>query len=197
VTIKFKRGDYLLLLLYAYKQAAITGRTRLQKVAFLFEKEVLKQYKFDKEFDISEIPDFKPYHYGPFSKKVFEFMELFENLGLVEVTEGKNSVDEYDTEIFFDYLLQQGDSEWIDELSEVSLDFVPVYRLTEKGKQYVEAKLWKYLDSAKMQALDKLKKDCVDTPLKLLMKYVYTNYPDFASESRIKEEILKETKWQY
>lgn len=197
MTTKFKRGDYLLLLLYAYKQAAITGRTRLQKVAFLFEKEVLKQYDFDKEFDISETADFKPYHYGPFSKKVFQFMELFENLGLVEVTEEKNSADKYDADIFIDYLLQQGDSEWIDELSETNMDFVPVYRLTGKGEQYVEARLWKYLDPVKVQALDKLKKDCVETPLKLLLKYIYTNYSSFASESRIKEEILKETKWQY
>jgi hypothetical protein len=63
--IKFKRGDYLLLLFYADNQTSLKGRTRLQKTAFLFEKEVLKQYRFDQSFDIAETMDFKPYHYGP------------------------------------------------------------------------------------------------------------------------------------
>ena len=195
--IKFKRGDYLLLLFYADNQTPLKGRTRLQKTAFLFEKEVLKQYRFDQSFDITEAMDFKPYHYGPFSKKVFQFIDLFENLGLVQVGSEKNQETHLDADIFIDDLLQEDDKEWDEDFSEVDVDYIPVYGLTDKGKDYIEAKLWPYLLPEQKQALDSLKKNCIETPLKLLLKYVYTSYPDSAAESQIKDEILKETKWQY
>ncbi len=194
---KFKRGDYMLLLLYAYNQADLVGRTRLQKIAFLFEKELLKKYGFDKEFDIDEIMEFEPYHYGPFSRKVFDFIELFQNLGLVEFSKCENPKEDIDIDIFHDDLMQLEDSEWLEDMSDDNFDSVPIYRLTEKGKRYVEDKLWKYLDAEKIQALDTLKKNVVETPLKLLIKYIYNRYPKYASESRIKDEILKETKWQF
>ena len=88
--IKFKGGDYLLLLLYADAQSPLLGRTRLQKIAFLFEKEILKQYRFDKEFEVSEVMEFKPYNYGPFSKKVFDFIVFFENLELLGISYEEN-----------------------------------------------------------------------------------------------------------
>jgi len=195
--IKFKRGDYLLLLFYADHQTPLIGRTRLQKTAFLFEKEVLKQYRFDKYFDIAETLDFKPYHYGPFSKKVFQFTDLFENLGLLQVGREKNQENHLDAEIFIDDLLQEDDKELDEDFSEVDADYIPVFSLTDKGKDYIEIKLWPYLLQEQKQALDSLKKNCVETSLKLLLKYVYTSYPDSAAESQIKDDILKETKWQY
>ena len=196
--VKFKRGDYLLLLLYADNQSPLVGRTRLQKIAFLFEKEILKKYEFDKEFELQEVMGFKPYHYGPFSKKVFEFLNLFETVGLVEISHEENPERELDNDIFVDDLLQEEDSEWADEvLAESKEQFVPVFNLTEKGKKYVEERLWRFLDTSKTEALKKIKRSFVENPLKLLIKYVYTNYPEFAAESKIKEAILKETKWQF
>lgn len=196
--VKFKRGDYLLLLLYADNQSPLVGRTRLQKIAFLFEKEILRQYGFDKEFELKEVMEFKAYHYGPFSKKVFEFIELFETIGLVEILYKENPERELDNDIFEDDLLQEEDSEWADEiLAESKEHFVPLFTLTEKGRLYVEKKLWKLLDMSKIEALNKLKKNFVQSPLKLLIKYVYSSYPGFAAESKIKETILKETKWQF
>jgi hypothetical protein len=53
------------------------------------------------------------------------------------------------------------------------------------------------LDNEKIEALNKLKENCTETRLKLLIKYVYTNYPEFAAESKIKDTILKETRWQF
>jgi hypothetical protein len=194
---KFKRGDYLLLLLYADNQTTLKGRTRLQKIAFLFEKEVLKQHRFDQYFDTAETLDFKPYHYGPFSKKVFQFIDLFENLGLVQVTNEKNQENRLDADIFIDDLLQEDDKEWEEDFPEVDIDDIPIYGLTAKGKNYIEAKLWQYLLPEQKKALDKLKRNCVETPLKLLLKHVYTAYPDSAAQSQIKDDILKETKWQY
>ncbi|MFW9879750.1 MAG: hypothetical protein ACFFG0_42285 [Candidatus Thorarchaeota archaeon] len=142
--------------------------------------------------------EFKPYNYGPFSKKVFDFIVFFENLGLLEISYEENPEKDLDRDIFIDDLLQEDDSEWVEGvLCESKEQFVPVYSLTERGKKYVEERLWKFLDNPKIEALDKLKRNCVETPLKLLIKYVYTNYPEFAAESKIKETILKETKWQF
>lgn len=196
--VKFKRGDYLLLLLYADNQSPLVGRTRLQKIAFLFEKEVLKKYGFDKKFELREIMNFEPYNYGPFSRKVFDFMELFKSVGFVEKSNVENPEKDFDNDILMNDLFLEDDKDWAEEvLAEKKEQFVPAYRLTEKGKDYVENKLWKFLDDQKVKALNNLKKDCVETPLKLLLKYVYTQYPEFAAESKIKEDILKETKWQF
>lgn len=195
---KFKRGDYLLLLLYADKKSPLIGRTRLQKIAFLFEKEILKQYNFDKEFALEEnAMEFKPYNYGPFSKKVFDFIAFFENLGLVEISNEENTENELDTDIFIEDISQEDNSDWIEVLAESKMENVPVYRLTGKGKNYVEERLYKCLDDQQIEALNNIKKVCVDNPLKMLIKYIYTKYPDFASESKIKEQILRETKWQF
>jgi hypothetical protein len=195
---KFKRGDYLLLLLYADNKSALIGRTRLQKIAFLFEKEILKQFNFDKEFGLEEkTMEFKPYNYGPFSKKVFDFIDFFENLGLVETTNEENNENELDTDIFIEDVSQEDNSDWIEVLAEGKMENVPVYRLTEKGEKYVEERLYKFLDNQQIEALDNIKKICVDNPLKMLLKYIYTKYDDFASESKIKEQILRETKWQF
>jgi uncharacterized protein len=196
--VKFRRGDFLLLLLYADNQSPLVGRTRLQKIAFLFEKEILKQYRFDEEYEISEVMEFKAYHYGPFSKKVFDFIDLFENLKLVEKKDEENPEKELENDIFINDLLQEQDKEWAEDvLAESKEQCVPVYRLTEKGKEYIKEKLWKFLDDPKIEALDRLKKSFVETHLKLIIKYVYTRYPEFATESKIKEDILRETRWQF
>lgn len=194
---KFRKGDYLLLLLYADNQSRLQGRTRLQKIAFLFEKEIMKPYGFDKQFNLQMELDFEPYHYGPFSKKVFQFIDLFETLGLVKSVYEPNPDNQLDADIFIDDLLQVEDSEWVEEIDEVKMDNIPVYCLTSNGQQYVEKNLWRYLNLSQRQALDKLKKDLINIPLKLLLKYIYGTYPDSAIESKIKEEILKETRWKF
>ncbi len=196
--VKFKRGDYLLMLLYADNQSPLVGRTRLQKIAFLFEKEVLKKYGFDKKFELKEIMEFKPYNYGPFSRKVFDFMELFKSVGLVEKSNEENPEKDFDNDIFINDLLQEDDNDWAEEmLAEYKKQFIPVYVLTEKGRKYVEKKLWKSLDTTKVEALNQLKRNLAEIHLKLLLKYVYTQYPNFSAESKIKEDILEETKWQF
>jgi transcription termination factor NusB len=196
--VKSKRGDYLLMLLYADNQSPLVGRTRLQKIAFLFEKEILKKYEFDKKFELEEVMEFKPYNYGPFSGKVFDFMELFESVGLVEKSNGENPEKDFDNDIFINDLLQEDDNEWAEEmLAEYKEQFIQVYALTEKGRKYVEKKLWKSLDTTKVEALNQLKRNLAEIHLKLLLKYVYTQYPNFSTESKIKEDILEETKWQF
>lgn len=195
---KFRNGDYLLLLLYADEQSKIIGRTRLQKISFLFEKEILKRYEFDKKFGLTESLEFKAYHYGPFSKKVFQFADLFTNFGLIEAIFEINNEKNFDNEIFLDDIIQECDREdWEAVTYELDRDYVPSYILTKKGKHYVENKLWNHLNDSQKDALCNLKRGFTNTPLKLLIKLIYTKYPNFAAESKIKEDILKETKWQF
>ena len=74
--------DLVLLLLAAstrWKRATnrINGITRLEKLLFLVDKEVHYRQALDESFD------FVPYHYGPYSKEVYEAVELLEEAGLI------------------------------------------------------------------------------------------------------------------
>ena len=56
----------------------ILGRTKLTKMMFLFEKEIYNQFFID-AIDIS-LPDFRPYHFGPFSNQLFEDLSFFQSI---------------------------------------------------------------------------------------------------------------------
>jgi len=194
-------GDYLLLLLYAYNEAPIKGRTRLQKAVFLLEKEALKRKKNRKNSKLVNTFSFFPYNYGPFSKKLMEFVELFENLELIKIKEeALDDEGEDDNTIFMNELLQIKDLEWVDnlEIEDTNTLTQPVYIITEKGKNYLrEHNLPNNLDLTTWNEIQRIKKFCVSNPLKIILKYVYIKYPESANNSKIREKLLKETEWQF
>ena len=66
--------DLLLLFLYAKGRTGkscepIVGKTRLVKMAFLFQKEILHKFNLDAQIDESAMPEFKGHNFGPFSAK--------------------------------------------------------------------------------------------------------------------------------
>ncbi|MCH8905710.1 MAG: hypothetical protein IH840_01370 [Candidatus Heimdallarchaeota archaeon] len=61
------------LLIYFRFQPKIIGRTRLQKLMFLYEREVLHQNLFD----------YTPYKYGPFSGSLTSAMDELIELGMI------------------------------------------------------------------------------------------------------------------
>ena len=192
---KIRTGDFLLLLLYAYNKTPIRGKTRLQKAAFLFEKEVLKKYKLNK---VKVGFEFVPYDYGPFSKKLMDFVELFINLKLIEIRNEQTDEENEDEEIFTNDLLQVDDTEWLDNIEDLITTNEPIYKITKAGELYIEKrKIWRSLTIEQKKAIENLKKFCVETPLKIILKYIYTKYPDWAKNSKVKEKILKETQWQF
>lgn len=73
-----KSEKTLLKLLDSADQQRVEGKTRLQKLVFLL----------DKEKDDADIPDydFKPYNYGPFSKSLLEEIEDLEKQGFVNIS---------------------------------------------------------------------------------------------------------------
>lgn len=204
MSMELRKGDYLLLLLYANNCAPIRGRTRMQKIAFLFEKEILKKLKAASKKDISsEVFGFMAYKYGPFSTKVFDFLELFISLGLVKIKASQECIEcEEDIEIFSNDLMElfETDEDKTEDIEEasgmVTPNSEPVYSLTNKGRQYVE-KIWIPLNLQQKKILNDFKREIIKLPLKVLLRYVYTEYPESAKESEVKERILEETKWSF
>jgi len=72
----------LLKLLSSADKEQVKGKTRLQKLVFLL----------DKENEELNIPDFNfySYDYGPFSKELLEEIERLERLGFVEITKSRS-----------------------------------------------------------------------------------------------------------
>ena len=79
---RLSRVDILLMLLLAggtnnTENEPIVGKTRLQKELFLAQK-VLKDHHISRPYS------FRPYHYGPFCKDVYNDIEWLKSEGLVE-----------------------------------------------------------------------------------------------------------------
>ena len=83
---KMTGADYLLLLLYLDNCSAINGAIRITKMMFLFNMEIAPVLK-KKGVSIrdEDLPKFSAYNYGPFSKDVYEQVELFQSIGFIKV----------------------------------------------------------------------------------------------------------------
>ncbi|MGB9662854.1 MAG: hypothetical protein ACPL5F_12725 [Moorellaceae bacterium] len=65
----------------------------MQKMVFLFEKEVYPKFKQDKLITEEDLPQFIPYDYGPFSKQVYDDLEFLIDLGFVETEATSEQVE--------------------------------------------------------------------------------------------------------
>lgn len=82
---KLNGADYLLLLLYLDNKSPILGAIRLEKMMFLFNNEIAPRLK-ETGLDSDKLPEFIAYNFGPFSKDVYEQVELFKGIGFLRVT---------------------------------------------------------------------------------------------------------------
>lgn len=110
---KLTGADYLLLLLYLNNHTPICGAVRLTKMMFLFKKEISEALK-KKNIECGKLPEFIPYNFGPFSKDVYEQVELFSNIGFIKVTdinaiEDMGEVDDWEESPFIDETVEQED----------------------------------------------------------------------------------------
>lgn len=184
------RKDYLLLLLYAEGitqnfNEPIIGRTRLVKLLFVFKQEMLQ--KFKKNID-SNIPfyDFYPWHYGPFSKQVYDDIKFFELRGFISYKDvASETTPESVAE--WEYLNELEDGEDSQFTEYVEQEFT----LTEKGMLFA-SKLYGVLTPVQRNIIKDFKARMGVVPLRALLKYVYTQYPEFTSNSLIKNNILGE-----
>jgi len=168
---------------------AVNGITRLQKYLYLLEK----------DFSLAPRGDgfeFEPYKAGPFSRRVYDDLEFLENLGLIESEVAAEATPEEKVEVdsltFEDLIGGGSSSEEENSDGEKSADAYEErrYRLTGKGlvriRELVDSRAYEPFS----QGIRKLKAKFASISLSDLIYYVYTKYPESATESEIRDRIL-------
>lgn len=185
------RKDILLLLLYSpgltnEVNEPVSGRTRLVKMLFLFWKEALPHFRKGTEITEDNFYEFHPWKFGPFSSEIYNDLTFFI---LQEFVRASNSDEEALSESegeWEHWLLTSGTSEADDELAVFQEQR---FDLTDKGVRFT-GKLYSALDRKQKQYLAEFKRRTSGAPLRALLRYVYSEYPEQTSNSTIREEIL-------
>lgn len=167
-------SDLVLLLLSAptkVPQASgrINGITRLEKLLYLATRES------DLPERVQEPLEFVPYNYGPFSKGIYEAVDLLEDAGLV--TEQRAM-----------------DGKTIDNAEEAGLDIGAAeyverrFALTADGKMVADVLSAEHRDVVRL--LSAIKDRYAGLTLNQLVHYVYTRYPEDTVNSVIRDRHL-------
>lgn len=153
-------------------QGRVEGITRLEKLVFLLERE--------SEIGslLTEDPAYRADNFGPFSVKVYQAVETLAAADLI-----KDSAE----------LSQSTEDAW--ETSQiVGTETDPYstrnFTLTARGERYYRA-LIRELPRDAEALLAQFKTRFAPLPLRQLIRYVYTKYPDFTHKSLIKGDILQ------
>ena len=190
---KLTGADYLLLLLYLDNCTAIKGAIRITKMMFIFNKEIAPILR-KKGASICEedLPKFSAYNYGPFSKDVYEQLELFQSIGFIKAKnlyagEEMSEVDDWE-ESAFETDFSEGTLEYTNSQDGKFMQ----YRLLSLGKKYVESEVLPQFTQDQLSVLSAYKQRIVCTSPKMILKYVYTKYPEMTENSLIKDEVLRQ-----
>jgi len=145
----------------------INGITRLEKLLYLTERETRVS-----EDVSSEQLSFVAYDYGPFSKDVYEAVEILEESGLLRedrTIDGRTIDSMEDPDV----------TGAVDGDEYVERQFV----LTPKGK--LVADLLARHHPSVIQELARIKDAYASRPLSALIRHVYRTYPESAANSKI------------
>ena len=172
----------------------IGGMTRLQKLLFLLWKEAHIE-EVDKNFE------FKPYKAGPYSRKLYDELELLENLGLIksraqgEATEPEAAELE---ELSFDQLMGDDADPFLDVPSRAEASTADTYEekrfsLTPQGVAFVKKILSNPNSAPFADGIRRIKTKFANHSLQDLLYHVYTKYEDdnWTSESEIRDKVLR------
>lgn len=186
---KLNGADYLLLLLYLDNKAPVHGAIRLTKMMFIFEKEITEVLKKNGAV-IDKLPEFFAYNFGPFSKELYEQVEFFRGISFIKVTnlnahEELVEVDDWEETEFLDEFDAQED-----HLNQDGKYLK--YEIYKNGINYTEKELLDKIGEEQKSILERFKRKINSLSPKQLLKYVYTNYPDYTEKSTIKKEVLDE-----
>lgn len=184
------RKDILLLLLYSpgsgnLPNEPVCGRTRLVKMLFLFKEELLPHFKKGTEISAANFYDFFAWHFGPFSTQVYDDITFFMLRGFIECSTSEEEVLE-ESAAEWDHWLEQtiGGSEEITIFSAEE-----IFTLSKEGTKFAQD-LFKSLSGQQAQLLKEFKQRLNKAPIRAILKYVYTKYPNQTERSLIKEDIL-------
>lgn len=171
---EFETDDLIVLLLGGggtKTPGRIDGITRLEKLAFLLERET------EIGSWLTERPDFRSHRFGPFSSKIYQAVEMLAAAGLI-LDSATSSPDPQDAWESVNVVLDESDPY-------TNRTFV----LTDRGWQYYRA-LLDDLPSETPQVIADFKKRFGTVSLRQLVRYVYERYPEFTDKSEIRGQIL-------
>lgn len=185
-TVKIDHTDLVLLLLGApssdlAQRGRINGITRLEKLAFLLEEES----DFHRRAETpTERLHFKPYHYGPYTKEIYDAVSFLVSIGLiqerrVDAASGLEVGEEYEG------------LDWADLGAGGAADQPYVERrlkLTHTGEK-VATILAQRVGPDAVKVISELKDRFGTMPLSQLLRYVYAARPDMAAASKIKDTL--------
>lgn len=189
----------LLLLLLGLEEKGVSakgigGITRLQKLLFLLWQEAGIR-EIDKWFQ------YKPYKAGPYSRILYDDLELLENLGFIksevqgEATEAEAAEIE---ELSFEQLMGDAATPFSGETTREAAKTSDTleerrYSLTEKGLGRVKDLLAKSNAMPFAEGIRRIKSKFSNYSLQDLLYHVYTRYEKdgWTSESEIRARVLK------
>lgn len=187
------RYDLLLLLIYLEdpSSAGLGGMTRIQKLLYLL----------DAEEGIRPGADgfrFEAYKAGPYSPRIYDDLELLENMSYIRRAEDDASEasdpEKAEVDFTFDQLMGPEDvmAPEPDEVGPTADSYEETrYFLTDTGKKRVEELLKKEEYKPFVDGIRKVKSRFAKYSLNDLLYYVYTRHPGMTTESEIKEKVLR------
>ncbi len=190
--LKLSGKHILLLLLYSSGEKSeccepIAGRTRIMKMMFLFDRKIKKDFLKNSGIELISFPEFFAWDYGPFSKDIYNDLEFLINNGFIvndpldiektriELSEHENWIEDFifDEEDEFSSFIENQES----------------FHLTEIGKKFIEEKVYNKLSETQKNILIKFKKSLNKATLDAILRYVYLEFPEFTSKSKIKNRF--------
>jgi hypothetical protein len=193
---KLKPVHLIHLLLYTptvsdKKSVPILGRTRLMKMIFIFEKELSNHFQ-DKDNPMNF--DFEAHKFGPYSKKVFEAIDFLETRNIIELFPA-SSHRMSSEEMEIDRILMASEAHTLNFQNEETFQSEG-FQLAPMGTRMMKDPdvwfSWPHLSEEKKKILIDFKTTMINTPLKDILKYVYTKYPRYAEKSVIYQKLFPE-----
>lgn len=158
------RSEDLTFLLFQYTDE-VWGITRLQKILFLLQKET----QFGEVYNDATF-EFEPYYYGPFSDGVYDAIDFLEVIGAIKTVE----IDEADD---------------LRRASDQNRHSGKKFVLTETGEKICEG-LGGTADDEINEEIETVVNQYLDMTTEEMLQYVYQQYPEYAKNSKISDEIL-------
>lgn len=158
-----RRTDVVFILFYFAD--TIHGVTKVQKLLFLIEKET----QFFEEYQEDVAFNFAPYKMGPFSESVYEELQFLLQLNAIksEPLENASSMSPNDS-----------------DLSNKQ------FTITRKGEK-IASQLVELLESEYQDELEQIIDEYNARSLTELLRYIYTEYPGYTTESEIRDDLFQ------
>jgi uncharacterized protein YwgA len=192
---KLTGKKFILLLLYSPTtngdkvNVPIAGRTRLMKMGFLFNKEVLSDFQKDRTFDEVVLPEYFAWKYGPFSGELLNDLEFLINQEYIRSRSGSSPIPaEMDEAEYGEYDF------WVDNMEESRIREYDkeVFDLTkEKGMPKAE-EIWSVLSENQKKCLMEFKEVLNRASLNKILEYIYKKYQKegYIDKSLVRERYL-------